>query len=213
MKSFIVYLVSLFFCLAQINCFHFYLEGGEKKCFYKELVEGTLLVGKYRVEPYENQGALNKEKLGVNLYIEEVFDNDHRVVNQKGPATGDFTFTALDSGEHRICLQPQFGGWFAKIKTKTTFDIEVGDNTILDSKKTNEIQSLNERIKTLNKKLDLIKKEELLIREREREFRDTSERVNSKAVKYSIIQVIILFSIGFYQLHSLRGFFVKQKIL
>lgn len=177
-------------------------------------MEGTLLVGKYKVEPADNnQGSFNSEKLGINVYIEEVFDNDHRVVNQKGPVTGDFTFTALDSGEHRICLQPQFGGWFAKINTKITFDIEVGDDTILDSKKSKKVLSLNEKVKSLNRKLESIKNEELLIRERETEFRDTSERVNSKAVKYTVVQVLILVLVGVYQMYHLKGFFVKQKLL
>ncbi|CAM9019745.1 unnamed protein product [Wickerhamomyces anomalus] len=136
-----------------------------------------------------------------------------RVVHQKGSPTGEFTFTAIDSGEHRICFQPQSQGWLAKTKTKVTVDFEIGDPETLDSKKTEHVQSLTGKVKALNKKILDIRREQELTRERESKFRDQSESTNSKVVNWSIIQLVVLGATCIWQLKHLRSFFVKQKIV
>src|SRR5271169_2856878 len=51
--------------------------------------------------------------------VEETFDNDHRVISQKSGSTGRFTFTAAESGEHRLCFQTSgTGGWFSSSHVK-----------------------------------------------------------------------------------------------
>jgi len=135
------------------------------------------------------------------------------VVHQKGSPTGEFTFTAIDSGEHRICFQPQSQGWLAKIKTKVTVDFEIGDAETLDSKKTDQVQSLTGKVKALNKKILDIRREQELTREREAKFRDQSELTNTKVVNWSIIQLVVLGATCVWQIKHLRSFFVKQKIV
>lgn len=135
------------------------------------------------------------------------------MVHQKGSPTGEFTFTAIDSGEHRICFQPQSQGWLAKIKTKVTVDFEIGDAETLDSKKTDQVQSLTGKVKALNKKILDIRREQELTREREAKFRDQSELTNTKVVNWSIIQLVVLGATCVWQIKHLRSFFVKQKIV
>jgi hypothetical protein len=48
--------------------------------------------------------------------------------------------------------------------------------------------------------------------EREAEFRDQSESTNSKIVRYTIIQLIVLGVTCAWQLSHLRSFFIKQKL-
>lgn len=143
----------------------------------------------------------------------EVFDDNHRVVHQKGSPNGEFTFSAIDSGDHRICFQPQSQGWLAKIKTKVDVQFELGDGEKLDSKKKGKVQSLTDRVKVLNNKVLEIKREQQLTRERESAFRDMSEITNSRVVRWSLIQLVALGVTCFWQLKHLRSFFVKQKIL
>ncbi|KAH3672174.1 hypothetical protein WICMUC_004435 [Wickerhamomyces mucosus] len=210
-------LSSIFLYLSIANAFYFYITGGDRKCFYKELSQGTLLVGKYDVEVYDpNTDSFSKttaKQLGVIIDVEEVFDDNHRVVHQKGAPNGEFTFSAIDSGDHRICFQPQSGGWLAKVKTKVNVDFEIGDNEKLDSKKKGKVQSLTEKVKILNNKILDIKREQKLMREREASFRDQSEKTNSRVVRWSIIQLVALGATCAWQLNHLRTFFVKQKIV
>lgn len=70
--------MKLFLCLLSLlsvaNAFYFHVIGGERKCFYKELSQGTLLLGKYNVEVFDTQTnrfiAADSSQLGLVLDIE-----------------------------------------------------------------------------------------------------------------------------------------------
>ena len=49
-------------------------------------------------------------------------------------------------------------------------------------------------------------------REREAEFRDQSESVNSRVVRWTFIQLFVLGATCAWQLSYLRAFFIKQKL-
>lgn len=70
-----------------------------------ELTNGP---GQYNAEVYnENTNShIPYDDLSIFITVEETFDNDHRVVSQKGAGQGRFTFSAADSGDHRICFTP-----------------------------------------------------------------------------------------------------------
>lgn len=208
-------LLSFLALIYSANAFYFYVNGAERKCFYKELSQGTLLIGKYSVESWDNRlnDYRKTNELGIVIDVEETFDDDHRVVHQKGTGGGEFTFTAIDSGDHRICFQPQSGGWLAKMKVKVNVDFTVGESAVLDSKNEEVVNTLNGKVISLTAKVNEIKREQGLHREREAQFRDLSENVNSNVVKWSIIQLIILGGTCVWQLHHLRTFFVKQKLV
>lgn len=151
--------------------------------------------------------------LSLQVTIEEVFDNNHRVRNQRMEAQGDFTFTASDSGEHRICYRALSGGWFHPNKVKVYLDIAQGSGSHIDSSNSKKLNTLADRVREVNNKLELIKQEQHLMREREAQFRNQSEKTNSNTVKWTIIQLVILGVTGAWQLHHLRGFFMKQKLV
>lgn len=126
---------------------------------------------------------------------------------------GDFTFTAADSGEHRICYRALSGGWFHPNKVKVFLDVAQGTGSHIDSSNSKKLNTLADRVREVNGKLELIKREQQLMREREAAFRDQSEKTNSNAVKWTIIQLAVLGATCAWQLHHLRGFFMKQKLV
>lgn len=202
--------------VAYAQCFYFFIEGGDKKCFNKFLEAGDVLVARYDVsflDPNTNNYGKTGSESGLIIDVEEVFDNYHRVVHQKGAAVGEFTFTTIDSGEHRICLSPQSGGWLSKTKSKVLIDFSMGALKDLDSKGTERAQSLADQITYLNGVLHDIRREQNAIRERESTFRDSSENTNSRVVVWSIVQILVLAGTCFWQLQHLKGFFVKQKLV
>lgn len=64
-----------------------------------------------------------------------MFDQNHRVVSNKGPSSGRFTFTAADSGEHKLCFTATSAapnpGWLHSGHTlggvKLTLDMAIGE--------------------------------------------------------------------------------------
>ncbi|KAK9371372.1 emp24/gp25L/p24 family/GOLD-domain-containing protein [Lipomyces kononenkoae] len=202
-----------------VDGLYFYLEGSERKCFLEELPQDTLVVGVYNAEEYvpETNTFVQPATLGVQITVEEIFDNNHRVVNQRGAASGKFTFTAADPGEHRICLQTNIGGtgWFSRQKVRVNLDIAVGETGIFskDHTKSEKFTSLVEKVQELNHRLADIKREQLFQRDREADFRDISEKTNARVVRWSIIQLVVIGATCAWQLSHLRGFFVKQKLV
>lgn len=228
--------ILVFLLFVQSVCagsFHFYLDHGYKKCFHKEISRGTLLIGRYRMEildPDTNAYIIPRDKTdtGVLIDVEEVFDSNHRVVHQRGTASGQFTFSAIDSGDHRICLTPKSffkkkwldGGGSnpnsrldSKFKNaRISIDFIIGDGSIIDSKHTHSVQTLSEKIHQLNDKLIDIRREQQFIRDKEEQFRDLSERTCEHVVRWLVVQVGAILLACIYQMFKLSTFFLKQKI-
>lgn len=201
----------------NVSAFYFYHEGSERKCFTKELTQASLLNIVFKVQVYDDSLKAYKtpsdNDFGVTIDVEEIFDGDQRVVHQKGGAEGDFTFNTEESGEHRICLQPQSSGWLSKTKTKIDLELTVDSDKTLDSKRKVAIESLHGKINVLNSRMAEVRREQSLMRDRESQFRDMSEAVNSNAMWWSVIQLIILGVTCAWQMKHLSTFFVKQKVL
>lgn len=107
-----------------------------------------------------------------SLHPQEVFDNDHRVVSQKGAATGKFTFTADGSGEHKICFTPSStsggSGWLNALShmggIKLKLDLAIGESTALDAADKGKINDIVQKVKDLNGRLQDIRREQVFQR-------------------------------------------------
>lgn len=195
---------------------HFYLKTGELRCFYEDLPQDTLLVG--RIEALEKNDHSNEyyvnQNLKVQVLVEETFDNNHMVLDQKSLPLGEFTFTTYDSGEHRICLTPIYTDGTLNKQHRVFFDVALGSShDYIDSKGTKKVDDLTAKVLELNQKLRAIHNDQEGLRFREAEFRDQSELTNARVVKWSIVQLVVLVGTCVYQLKHLKLFFVKQKIV
>lgn len=201
----------------KVSGFYYYGNGGERKCFNKELSKGTLLEIQYNVQIYDEAlkaylDTGNRE-FDVLIDVEETFDDNHRVAHQKLAPSGAFPFVAAESGDHKVCILPQATKWMSKGKTKVNIEFVIGQDGELDSKKKTTLQTLHNKVNILNDKVAEIRREQKLIREREAQFRDASESVNSHAMWWTLIQLIVLGGTCAWQMRHLRSFFVKQKVL
>lgn len=155
------------------------------------------------------------------ITVDETFDNDHRIVAQKGASTGKFTFSAADAGEHRLCFTPTdvpatsgflFGGGHQAGGIKLELDMIIGETSALESSDKDKMGEVVQRVRDLNARLQDIRREQVFQREREAEFRDQSESVNSRVVRWTLIQLAVLGVTCAWQLSYLRAFFIKQKL-
>ncbi|EMG49771.1 Serine/threonine-protein kinase RIO1 [Candida maltosa Xu316] len=187
----------------------------QANCYFG-LPEDTLVVGK--IDAYEKQDGTNEyvknPNLKVQITVEETFDNNHKVADQKSSPDGDFTFTSLDSGEHKFCLTPVYQDHTKNKIHRIFFDVAQGAaNEYVDSKSAKLVDDLTTQVNQLYEQLDKIHWEQEAMREREAVFRDYSESTNSRVVKWSIVQLVVLIGTCVYQLRHLKSFFVKQKIV
>lgn len=203
------------------HALHFFMDGAVQKCFYEELPKDTLVVGHYHAEAWDDaaKNYLTKPDVGVFVTVEETFDNNHRIVAQRGASQGKFTFSAADSGQHRICVTPQNvpsgGGWLSSGVHGTvrfTLDMAIGETSRIESTDKDKVETLVQKVMDLNSRLQDVRREQVFQREREAEFRDQSETTNARVVRWTLIQLVILGVTCVWQLSHLRAFFIKQKL-
>jgi len=200
---------------------HFFMDGATQKCFFEELPKDTLVVGHYEATVWDDQlkSYAPKSDVGVFITVEETFDNNHRVVAQRGSAKGRFTFSAADSGEHRLCFTPQnvpgSGGWLSSgVHGSVRFhlDMVIGETSKIESTDKGKLDDIVQKVRDLNSRLQDIRREQVFQREREAEFRDQSESTNARVVRWTLIQLAVLGITCAWQLSHLRSFFIKQKL-
>ncbi|ETN42858.1 uncharacterized protein HMPREF1541_02016 [Cyphellophora europaea CBS 101466] len=228
MKFLLTGLTALAALSSSANALYFYLDGTTPKCFYEELPKDTLVVGPYKAEAFNSQtrSFAPSPDLHISVTVDETFDNDHRVVNQKTTSSdrhSKFTFSAADAGDHRICFTPSgpaavsVGGWFTHAGVtgggvKLYIDMAIGETSKIQSEDQGKIDNIVTKVKELNGRLADIRREQIFQREREAEFRDQSETTNSKIVRWTLIQLTVLGVTCAWQLSHLRSFFIKQKL-
>ena len=215
-------LLPLLSLSAVAQALYFYVEGNTPKCFFEELPNDTLVTGHYTAEEYDEQrqGWYTHEGLSVYISVDEVFDNDHRVVSQRGSHTGKFTFTAAEHGDHQICFTPSSNSGKSSWLTtalpnggiRLTLDMAIGETSAIESSDKNKLEDLASRVKDLNARLNDIRREQVFQREREAEFRDQSETTNARVVRWILLQLVVLGVTCAWQLSHLRSFFIKQKL-
>ncbi|KAK0106970.1 emp24p/erv25p- protein [Cadophora gregata] len=218
----IIPLLSLSALLVPVQSLYFYIDGTTPKCFFEELPKDTLVVGHYSAEEFdEDRKTWSKhDQLNILITVDEVFDNDHRVINQKGSASGRFTFSAADSGDHKICFTASStavnNGWLSGLTplggVRLTLDLAIGETSQIESTDKGKIQDIVKRVKDLNGRLQDIRREQVFQREREAEFRDQSETTNARVVRWTLVQLVVLGITCAWQLSHLRSFFIKQKL-
>ncbi|KAG9648779.1 hypothetical protein KCU64_g9675, partial [Aureobasidium melanogenum] len=186
--------------LLPTQALYFYIDGPSQKCFFEELPKDTLVVGHYTATQWNEQSRRYEANPDMGLYIsvDEIFDNDHRIVSQRGNSQGRFTFSAADSGDHRICFTPtnvpSAQGWLAGGSSagniKLEVDMAIGETSRIESDDKHKITDIVSKVKDLNARLSDIRKEQVFQREREAEFRNMSEHTNARVVRWTLVQLV-----------------------
>lgn len=110
--------------------------------------------------------------MGLYISVDEIFDNDHRIVSQRGNAQGRFTFSAADSGDHRICFTPtnvpSAQGWLSGGSSagniKLEVDMAIGETSRIESDDKHKIGDIVSKVRDLNARLSDIRKEQVFQR-------------------------------------------------
>jgi hypothetical protein len=131
-------------------------------------------------------------------------ETGHNVVKTKGPSDGRFTFTSHEAGDHSICLSTNYTSWFSSTHIRLYLDVVVGSTKADADHDRSHVSELAAKVRDLNQKLEDINREQQYQRQRESDFRDLSEATNSRAVWYSLAQIIVLVATCTWQLRHLK---------
>lgn len=104
------------------------------------------------------------------ITVDEIFDNDHRVVSKRDGHSGRFTFSAADAGQHKICLTPEgssaSGGWLSSGSeaVRVTLDMAIGETSNIELEDKGKMQDIVQKVKDLNGRLHDIRREQVFQR-------------------------------------------------
>ncbi|KAK4696860.1 p24 family protein alpha, partial [Phenoliferia sp. Uapishka_3] len=147
------------------------------------------------------------------LRTNQEVESGEKVVNTRGMPKGKFTFTSHEAGDHTICLRSNYtGGWFSTPQVRMHLDIAVGEAKVDEEGEREHVKDLSAKVRELNNRLADIRREQQFQREREQEFRILSEKTNSRAVYWSLLQILVLVGTCVWQLRHLKGFFESKKL-
>lgn len=104
------------------------------------------------------------------------------------------------------------GGWFSTPQVRMHLDIAVGEAKVDEEGEREHVKDLASKVRDLNSRLADIRREQQFQREREAEFRELSEKTNSRAVWWSVVQLVTLLATCTWQLRHLRHFFESKKL-
>jgi len=133
----------------------------------------SMPLGHYTAEQFDknvNTYTTNPD-LKLLITVTEVFDNDHALVTQRGGPKGKFTFTAADSGDHRICFAPSHANLGGAIQhgehlgnVKLIIDIAIGETSKIESTDKGKIDDIVQKVKDLNSRLQDVRREQVFQR-------------------------------------------------
>ena len=210
-------LISVLLYACQASALYFYLEGSERKCVLADMNQDIMLQGIYKAEEYnaETRSYHVNNAMTVLITVEEVFDNNHRVVDTKAKPDSKFTYTTQDAGVHEICFATTTNnnGWFTSSQTRFHLELVTGFSEHFKSGADDKVKDIGKRVEELNGRLQDVRREQVYQRQREEEFRNQSEKTNARVVRWTIVQLFVLLGTCAWQLTHLRSFFTKQKLV
>ncbi|ORY21477.1 ER to Golgi transport-related protein [Naematelia encephala] len=206
--------LSALLVIPSISALHFYFESNEKRCFLEELASDTIVEGHYKALLWneDNNDWRVDDVMGIHVEVTEL-STSHTVVNTRGPPDGRFTFTSHNAGDHNICLHSNItGGWLSTQHIKLYLDINVGSAKHDVEGDLTHVTTLASKVRALNEKVIDIQREQRYMREVEATFRDASELTNTRAVWWSVAQIIVLLAAAVWQMRYLKLYFEDKKL-
>ncbi|XP_072473163.1 transmembrane emp24 domain-containing protein 11-like [Notamacropus eugenii] len=211
--------LSLFsFCLSVSSAFYFHAAEREEKCIIEDIPSETWVTGTYKVEQWNiNHQDFLDSAPGLGMFVTVTTYDDEILLSKLYGSQGAFTFTSHSPGEHIICLQSNstnlfsFGG----SKLRIHLDIRVGEHDLAAAiaQAKDKVHQVNYELEHLTEQIEQIIKEQSYQREREENFRMTSEDTNSNVLWWALAQLLILISVGIFQMKSLKDFFIAKKLV
>ena len=186
----------LFLC---VKSFELEIANNQIFCFGEELSEQTLMVG--TISNALNQGTINVSVR--NALSESLFSKNNTNLAK-------FSFTALDSGTHSICIENAEDN-IASISVDIKTGVRAKDYSNIVSLK--DVKEIDYRIKMYEDLIKQIHNRMQVLREREEQMRNTNLTIHSRVITYSVCTVILLMILAVIQILYLKKFFRAKKMI
>ncbi|KAI8880421.1 COPII-coated vesicle protein [Backusella circina FSU 941] len=172
----------------------------EEECFYEDLAIDDQFTITYQVIEGGNHM--------VDFTIAEPNGN---IISRGGNnEKGAHMFKAKVAGRYTYCFSNKLDGDSAKA---VSFNEHINESAAADANGDGAVDPLEKEIRELADSILGIKAEQEYIVARERRHRDTAESTNSRVKWWSVIQLVLLFAVCFWQVYYLKRFFEVKRVV
>lgn len=189
----------IFIWLLCVQGFELELISKETMCFGEELGSQTLIVGNIDSQP-----------AGEILDVSVMSPNGEVLFSKNLTNFAKFSFTAIDSGTHSICLTNQ-GLDLLPVNLDVKTGVRAKDYSKIAS--TKEMKELDYRVKMYQDLIKQIHSRMQTLREREEQMRTTNLTIHSRVISYSVCTIVLLFALAIVQILYLKRFFRAKKMI
>lgn len=195
-------LLSCAWCVTSIT---FTLALGEK-CLSDDLSKDALAIGDFGITPLNAAEATDSH---VNIVVR---DPDGLVHFQKDDIRGDgkFSFTTTVEGVHSVCFNNE-GVEVERVSLDFRSGVDARDYTAMV--KEEHLKPLDLELRRLDDIVENIHSEMLHQRSREVRFRDTNDSTGARVKWASFFSIVVLLSLGIWQVYHLQAFFKEKKLI
>lgn len=212
----------LFLLLAtSVSAIYFDVVEGVGRCFLEELPPDTLVVGNYVNRNWDTIDPNNRNVMRASngnpltrLVVTTTDAGGAHVMRYEMVDKGRFAFTAMNPGEHKICIQSTSSDFNGAQRTwKIDLDFEWGEEATDYSEiaKQEHLSAIEVEVRKLNDKIRDIRKEQDYQKKLEAVARDKSESVNERVAWVSILQTAVIAAIGVFQVYRLSSVIRKRR--
>ena len=142
------------------------------------------------------------------------------ILSRSYGAEGKFSFTSDQPGEFLVCMGSNATSSFNILKStqqrlRVNFKIKVGEHTqnYQEIAQQEELTEMQLHLRRMIEQTQGVAREQNFQRYRENKFRQQSEDISTKVLRWAVVQVVVLLCIGGYQMRHLRKFFEAKKLV
>ncbi|KAL5961886.1 Transmembrane emp24 domain-containing protein eca [Taenia solium] len=161
--------------------------------------------------PKSKKKEANSElQLRVDVYDPMLF----LVLSREYTDSGKVYYTSDQPGIHKICVSLTSKFKNKKTQVKTLLDIQnIGAANYTALGLVEKYSKIQLEVRRALDSLDLITRWHDYMVKREQRFRQTTNAINWKIFLVGILQILLLLALGYWQIRSLKSYFIAKKLV
>ncbi|KAG5456448.1 MAG: emp24/gp25L/p24 family/GOLD-domain-containing protein [Olpidium bornovanus] len=180
------------------------------RCLYHWVAKDMFVKGSITVGQGANQV--------VNVEIVDNSPERNEYFRKADVKDAKFTFRTQTHSEISVCLhnvlaagiQPD-SQWKRSVDLRMSFGVEAKDFAEIAKKE--KLKPMEVELRKLEMAVEEIVEDMEFLKRREARMRDTNESTNERVWKFSIFSIVVLCSVGAWQVFYLRRFFQSKKLI
>ena len=216
MKKIYFILILLFLTFTKIKSLQRPLNQGEEKCILSDFyIKSNVLITLNITEGI----IISKNGKNSSLFVINIYNRHNNKLVKKyetSKLNARFSFNVEKTGHYKTCIKCIDNEIFDKnkfiifdLKTESNLDVMNNNN---DTAQVKDFEKVNQKLSFLSDKVEQIENMQLVAKNVENKFSQNQITSSRRIVWISILQIIIIFFVGSYNVYAISDTFKNKSI-